>query len=596
MLSPLNAIGEWLRDTPFIWRTHCGIAARREAALETYLLRARLGDWHQEVFISLLSVAELKEALQYPNDEIIAAYVNATTACPTRAEALHGVARFCRNKGIYEHGYEFATKGLAIAYPNEALFIRDWIYEYGLLDELAVNAYWTGRYAECVDACERLLREGKLPTEMRDRVLKNKDFASGKLQEAAASSSPEVDVFAQLLRAARRKEELAYPDEEVISAYKEATAACPTRAEAHHGAARFCRNKGLYERGYEFAAKGLAVAYPNDALFVETWIYEYGLLDELAVNAYWTERYQDCLDACQRLLRGGKMPPDMRDRVKKNAEFAAEKVRPVPIVKPMSTWTPETPSAGTELMVAGLRERLGAELDRINLHVNHPGQDKTDKRPRVVWMHHDVNQRWVQWCDDKELVDIGQLLRFHILLAERTIPHHVRAAAAPTLRRTPPRARHEPRNAPLGERADLALRLYEHAFRGLSILLDAWERISPANAELHIWSSMKLYMENDSPYQHLFARAQSMSGVIYHGLAPNPELRAALRTMHFLVYPCTFAETACLAAIEAMAAGCRLIIPSLGALPETTAGYARIYPSNPNAEEHVATFSENLAS
>jgi glycosyltransferase involved in cell wall biosynthesis len=132
-------------------------------------------------------------------------------------------------------------------------------------------------------------------------------------------------------------------------------------------------------------------------------------------------------------------------------------------------------------------------------------------------------------------------------------------------------------------------------FRGLSILLDAWERVIPVNAELHIWSSMKLYLGDDRPYEHLYARAQSLRGVTYHGLAPNPELRAALRNMHFLIYPCTFAETACLATIEAMAAGCRLIIPSLGALPETTAGYARIYPSNPNAEEHVTIFSENLA-
>ena len=136
-------------------------SGQKEAALETYLLRARLGDWYQEVFISLLSVAELKEALEYSNDEIIAAYVNATTACPTRAEALHGAARFCRNKGFYERGLRVCHQGLAIAYPNEALFIQDWIYEYGLLDELAVNAYWTGRYAECVDACDRLLSEGK---------------------------------------------------------------------------------------------------------------------------------------------------------------------------------------------------------------------------------------------------------------------------------------------------------------------------------------------------------------------------------------------------------------------------------------------------
>jgi len=112
---------------------------------------------------------------------------------------------------------------------------------------------------------------------------------------------------------------------------------------------------------------------------------------------------------------------------------------------------------------------------------------------------------------------------------------------------------------------------------------------------LHIWSSMKLYLEDDRPYEHLYARAQSLRGVIYHGLAPNPELRAALRNMHFLTYPCTFAETACLAAIEAMAAGCRLIVPSLGALPETTAGFARVYPSHPNDEAHVAAFSEHLA-
>ncbi len=127
------------------------------------------------------------------------------------------------------------------------------------------------------------------------------------------------------------------------------------------------------------------------------------------------------------------------------------------------------------------------------------------------------------------------------------------------------------------------------------MLLDAWERLRPFNAELHIWSSMKLYLEDDSPYNHLYERARAMPRVIYHGIAPNPELRAALRSMHFLVYPCTFEETACLAVIEAMASGCRVIVPSLGALPETTGGYARVYPWNPDAHEQAATFSEILA-
>jgi hypothetical protein len=119
---------------------------------------------------------------------------------------------------------------------------------------------------------------------------------------------------------------------------------------------------------------------------VADWIYQYGLLDEFAVNAYWTERYKDCLEACERLLSEDKLPANMRSRVEKNAEFAAEKIGipDLPPVKPTSSWAPQAPAAGTELMVASLRERMGAELDRINLKVNHPGYDKSDKRPRVV--------------------------------------------------------------------------------------------------------------------------------------------------------------------------------------------------------------------
>ena len=166
-------------------------SGQKEAALKTYLDRANLGGWDQEVFLSLLGAAFLKEALGYSTDEVLSAYTKAAAACPTRAEALHDAARFCRQKGFYERGYEFATKGLAIAYPTDALFVCDWIYQYGLLDELAVCAYWTERYDECVSTCDRLLSEGKLPADMRDRVLENKNFAAGKQQESLAASPSE---------------------------------------------------------------------------------------------------------------------------------------------------------------------------------------------------------------------------------------------------------------------------------------------------------------------------------------------------------------------------------------------------------------------
>jgi hypothetical protein len=169
-------------------------SGQKEAALEMYLKRAQLGHWQQEVFMSLLDAARLMETLPYSDDEVMAAYENAIAACPARAEALHGAARFCRNKRLHEQGYQFAARGLRITYPKNALFISDWIYEYGLLDEFAVNAYWTARYSECVDACDRLLNDAKLPANNRERVLKNQTFAADKLKQTLSSLKPSVIV------------------------------------------------------------------------------------------------------------------------------------------------------------------------------------------------------------------------------------------------------------------------------------------------------------------------------------------------------------------------------------------------------------------
>ena len=59
---------------------------------------------------------------------------------------------------------------------------------------------------------------------------------------------------------------------------------------------------------------------------MEPWIYDYGLLDELAVNAYWSGAYRECLDACGRILRDGKCPEAQRPRIEANAAFARQKL------------------------------------------------------------------------------------------------------------------------------------------------------------------------------------------------------------------------------------------------------------------------------
>jgi glycosyltransferase involved in cell wall biosynthesis len=148
-----------------------------EKAIKHYLERATLGGWQEEVFVSLYQAARLKEQRGHPEEEVIAAYRTASTAQPKRAEAIHAAARFCRVKKLHEQGYEIAKSGLGLQPQDGALFAEPAVYETGLLDEYAINAYWIGRYAECLDASLKILESGKLPASEVTRVAANARFA-----------------------------------------------------------------------------------------------------------------------------------------------------------------------------------------------------------------------------------------------------------------------------------------------------------------------------------------------------------------------------------------------------------------------------------
>ncbi|MGW8788765.1 hypothetical protein, partial [Heyndrickxia sporothermodurans] len=111
-------------------------------------------------------------------------YLAASEVTSARAEALHGVSRLCRRSGRYEIGLEYARRGLGIQPPEDGLFVEPWVYEYGLLDEFAINAYWAGRYRESLDASIKLLASGSAPGE-RSRFAANARAALDRLPQDA---------------------------------------------------------------------------------------------------------------------------------------------------------------------------------------------------------------------------------------------------------------------------------------------------------------------------------------------------------------------------------------------------------------------------
>lgn len=113
-------------------------------------------------------------------------------------------------------------------------------------------------------------------------------------------------------------------------------------------------------------------------------------------------------------------------------------------------------------------------------------------------------------------------------------------------------------------------------FRGLDVLLALFPRIKARvpDATLDVYSSMAVYQVDAETDQaengDLYAKA-AQPGVSLKGSVLQEDLAEALKNATVMAYPNHFAETSCIAAMEAMAAGLPVVTTRLGALPETVA-------------------------
>ncbi len=255
------------------------------------------------------------------------------------------------------------------------------------------------------------------------------------------------------------------------------------------------------------------------------------------------------------------------------------------------------PSGGTELMYEELLRRLGEQdLEGISVF-NYPYQADLDKK-LVYWNQLSYDQPAVQFLQDPE--NVQQIDHFVFV-------SHWQAERFRQTYNIPGYKIQVIKNACLGVKERKATKpkgkikvcYTSTPWRGLDVLLNAWEIAKPENAELHIFSSTQIYgpdfaESEESLYTELYQKAQSLPNVVYRGSIPNDQLRKELPEFHVLAYPNTFEETSCIAVIEALSAGLRVITSNLGALPETTEGWARMYPYLVDKGLHAQKFASIL--
>jgi glycosyltransferase involved in cell wall biosynthesis len=256
----------------------------------------------------------------------------------------------------------------------------------------------------------------------------------------------------------------------------------------------------------------------------------------------------------------------------------------------------DKPMGGTELMYNELMRRLPEEhKDRWSIF-NYIG-DADFKKPTIYWNQLSYDQQAVQWLTDAKNVEaIDQFVFISHWQSEYyrkifNIPGYKTSVIKNACIGVEPR---EP-----GEREIVRLCYTSTPFRGLDVLIKAWDVLKPNGCELHVFSSCKIYGEDyasteDPKYTDLYNACLNTEGIVYRGSVSNEELRKELPSFDILAYPCTFEETSCIAVIEALSAGLRVVTSNIGALPETTEGWATIYPYLMDKDRHAEVFASIL--
>lgn len=256
----------------------------------------------------------------------------------------------------------------------------------------------------------------------------------------------------------------------------------------------------------------------------------------------------------------------------------------------------DKPMGGTELMYEELMRRLPQETKDKYSIFNYPVYADFSK-PTIYWNQLSYDQQAVQFLSDPENVEkIDKIVFVSHWQSEYfrkifNIPGYKTAII---------------KNASIGvgkresgKKDKVRLCYTSTPWRGLDVLVKAWKLLDPQDCELHVFSSTKIYgkdfaISNAGNYEDLFDECRDTPGIVYRGFSTNESLRSELHTFDIMAYPNTFEETSCIAVIEALSAGLRVVTSNLGALPETTEGWARMYPYLMNKDKHAEIFASIL--
>lgn len=140
-------------------------------ALSVYRRRTALLPGAEETYNALVRQGQLEE---WPH--CIVAWMRANEMRPWRLEARYHLARVLREHELYGTAYLWASMNLNEPNPD-SVFVDTWIWDYGMKFERSISASRLGYHEEALRLCDELLKDKRLPDNIREAVIRNWVFS-----------------------------------------------------------------------------------------------------------------------------------------------------------------------------------------------------------------------------------------------------------------------------------------------------------------------------------------------------------------------------------------------------------------------------------
>lgn len=253
-------------------------------------------------------------------------------------------------------------------------------------------------------------------------------------------------------------------------------------------------------------------------------------------------------------------------------------------------------NGGSELMYRALMSRLDSKYKEKIQFINSRPKEFIWHKKKLLWSHDHFSDPDVDCLNDpayrkkfSKIVFVSNT-QFQMFRAHKGIEYHesevIKNAIIPITNHEKPKD---------------CLNLIYHTtpHRGLNILIPVFvELVKHFKFPIHldVYSSFDIYGwgNRNEPYEELFQICRDHPNITYHGFKSNDVIREALKKAHVFAYPNIWPETSCIAAIEAMSAGCLVICPDHDALAETVGDLGINYRFHEDLQTHADLFANIL--